>query len=84
MGPRVFHAKFQPDRPKGVGLTNFSDWCREIKQPLLYKESPKTTPKKLLKCEIHTQECIDQNQFTAYLAEATFIVHILAKNMNFL
>ena len=21
MGPRVFHAKFQPDRPKGVGLT---------------------------------------------------------------
>ena len=21
MGPRVLHAKFQPDRPKGVGLT---------------------------------------------------------------
>ena len=21
MGPRVFHAKFQPDRPKEVGLT---------------------------------------------------------------
>ena len=22
MGPRVFHAKFQPDRPKGVGLSH--------------------------------------------------------------